>query len=305
MLLRVMSISFLFEKSILAHLPLVSICKCLLSQVELVNVLKSALEKGESAFDAAVIDNFYVKTLKSALFHFKNLDFASDELIAASFNRKELKQRIDFLVQICDYLRNDDFHQLSIKKLPKRHELFARKRTDINPFIRQDISLTKKLTNKFRDGRSDSIRQVSYSSGNEAVNLTILRYSLLYLISEQIDRIKAHSFPLMGEVSNPYSLAGKKGYIANASLEELLISLSPSKGAKLIYSIVQTFGDRVEDPASLLNQLTTRLSMQPLYKYPSFLPLYAEEHKNDPQKLRELNYWKSPHIPVMLQYLSP
>lgn len=33
MLLRVMSISFLFEKSILSQLPLESVCRCLLSQL--------------------------------------------------------------------------------------------------------------------------------------------------------------------------------------------------------------------------------------------------------------------------------
>jgi hypothetical protein len=66
--------------------------------------------------------------------------------------------------------------------------------------------------------RGQSMRPVSYSP-SASVNLTVLRYSLLYMISEQIDRIKAHSYPLLSEVSNPYSLAGKKGYISNSSLE--------------------------------------------------------------------------------------
>ena len=121
---------------------------------------------------------------------------------------------------------------------------------------------------------------------NEGINLTILRYSLLYLISEQIDRIKAHSFPQLSEVSNPYSLAGKKGYISNASLEELLMFLTPQKGAKLVYNIVKTFGNRIEDPDSFLKELSKLLSVKPFYKYPSFLPLYVQKYKQDPQKLR-------------------
>jgi hypothetical protein len=84
-------------------------------------VLKSALEKGETAFDESVVDDFYLKTLKTALYHFQKEDAPEDELIGSSFQLKELRTRIDFLVRICDYLRNDDFHQLTKKKLPRRN----------------------------------------------------------------------------------------------------------------------------------------------------------------------------------------
>ena len=104
---------------------------------------------------------------------------------------------------------------------------------------------------------------------------------MLYLISEQVDRIKAHSYPLLSEVANPYSLAGKKKYIENASLEELLLFLTPTKGAKLIFNFVQTFGDRVEDYQTFMKELSRILSLKPFYKYPAFLPLYVEKHKDD------------------------
>ena len=268
------------------------------------NLLKSALEKGESTFDAAVVDNFYVKTLKSALFHFQKVDFAYYELVSASFHRKQLKQRINFLVQICDYLRNDDFHKLSNKKLPKRNELYASKRNETSAAQRMDLSSLRKNTGRRVDFRTESMRPVSMAE-SEVVNLTVLRYSLLYLISEQIDRIKAHSYPQLSEVSNPYSLAGKRGYISNASLEELLMFLTPQKGAKLVYNIVATFGNRIEDPDTFLKELSKLLSVKPFYKYPSFLPLYVQKHKEDAQKLRELNYWKPPHISLLLEYLAP
>lgn len=72
----------------LAQLPLESICRCLLSQLELVNVLKSALEKGEGGFEESVVDNFYVKTLRGALLHFQREDSPEDELITPSFQIK-------------------------------------------------------------------------------------------------------------------------------------------------------------------------------------------------------------------------
>lgn len=46
LMLKVFSINFLLENGVLGQLALESICRCLLSQLELVNVLKSALEKG-------------------------------------------------------------------------------------------------------------------------------------------------------------------------------------------------------------------------------------------------------------------
>lgn len=63
-------------------------CRGLLSQLELVNVLKSALEKGENSFDEAVVDDFYLKTLKLALSHFQKEDSPEDELITPSFQLK-------------------------------------------------------------------------------------------------------------------------------------------------------------------------------------------------------------------------
>ncbi len=80
------------------------------------------------------------------------------------------------------------------------------------------------------------------------VSLTTLRYSLLYLVSEQVDKIKAYAYPALKSVNNPYSLAGKKGYIINSILEELLSFLTPRKGAKLLHNLLVIFGDRIEQP---------------------------------------------------------
>jgi hypothetical protein len=71
LILQVFSVNFLIERDILEFLPLENICLCLNSQLSLVNVLKSAIEKGEEAFDDSIIDDFYLKTLKMGLYHFQ------------------------------------------------------------------------------------------------------------------------------------------------------------------------------------------------------------------------------------------
>lgn len=53
------------------------------------------------------------------------------------------------------------------------------------------------------------------------IDMTILRYGLLYLISEQIDRIKAYSFMELNEIENPYSLSGKKKFIHSGHIISL------------------------------------------------------------------------------------
>lgn len=84
------------------------------------------------------------------------------------------------------------------------------------------------------------------------MDLTVLRYSLLYLISEQIDKIKAYAYPQLGNIPNPYSLAGKKGFIRNRMVEELLNFLTYRKGSVLVYNFLRIFGDRVENPSVLM-----------------------------------------------------
>lgn len=76
LVVQIFSVNFLIEKEVLELLPLETICYCLNSQLELVNVLKSAIEKGETMFDESLIDDFYFKTLKLGLYHFqKNKTF--------------------------------------------------------------------------------------------------------------------------------------------------------------------------------------------------------------------------------------
>lgn len=95
--------------------------------------------------------------MKSALLHFQKADFGYDELVSTTFNNKTLKQRINFLIQICDYLRNDDFHQLSNKQLPKRSELYAKRNQTSSP-SRIDISLNRYQTKKIKPFLMEEIR---------------------------------------------------------------------------------------------------------------------------------------------------
>lgn len=65
------------------------------------------------------------------LFHFqKRKTFYEEEVlnkISKNYNIKSLKTKISFFIQICDYLRNNDFHRFKKKKLPKREEIFQNK----------------------------------------------------------------------------------------------------------------------------------------------------------------------------------
>lgn len=134
-----------------------------------------------------------------------------------------------------------------------------------------------------------------------------MRYSLLYLIAEQIDRTKGYAYPQLSSIANPYSLAGKKGFISNQMVEQLLafFGKSSDRGAILVYNFLRIFGDRVENPSELMNSISALVAENPVYNYPPFLTLYVESNKEDASKLRELNYWRAPHIPVLLGYLSP
>jgi hypothetical protein len=56
----------------------------------------------------------------------KKKTYYNEELLYGSRNIKSLKTKIHFFTQICDYLRNDDFHRFRKKKLPKRDEIFQK-----------------------------------------------------------------------------------------------------------------------------------------------------------------------------------
>jgi hypothetical protein len=82
----------------------------------------------------------------------------------------------------------------------------------------------------------------------------VLRYSLLYLIAEQIDRTKAYAYPQLSSIKNPYSLAGKKGFIPNHMVEKLLVYFgrNSDRGAILVYNFIRIFGDRIESRTQLM-----------------------------------------------------
>ena len=63
---------------------------------------------------------------------------------------------------------------------------------------------------------------------------------LLYLISEHVDRAKSFSYNQLIDIPNPYSLRGKKKFIKNQEVLQLLDYLG-SKSLVLIYNITCTF----------------------------------------------------------------
>ena len=53
-----------------------------------------------------------------------------------------------------------------------------------------------------------------------------------------------------------------------------------------------------------MKEIETYATKNAAYNYPPFLSLFVDKFINDASKLRELNYWRAPHIPVLLKYLS-
>ncbi len=83
-----------------------------------------------------MVERFEQQTLKLGLSHFQRRhNYYKEELLNQTHNIKSLKTKMDFLIQICDYLRNEDFHELSKKKLPKRSDkIFAKQKKESNLF---------------------------------------------------------------------------------------------------------------------------------------------------------------------------
>lgn len=76
-------------------------------------------------YDDSFIDEFYFQTLRMGLLHFqKRKTYSKESLLKKHSNIKSIKTKIAFFIQICDYLRNEDFHRFRKKKLPKRDEIF-------------------------------------------------------------------------------------------------------------------------------------------------------------------------------------
>lgn len=103
---------------------------------------------------------------------------------------------------------------------------------------------------------------------------------LLYLISEHIDRVKSFSYNQLVHIVNPYSLRGKKNFIKNQEVMQLLEHLG-RKALVLIYNITRTFTHCLENPQAIFEEIRKRLSDYPHYDFPEFLPLFIEENKDN------------------------
>lgn len=60
----------------------------------------------------------------------------------------------------------------------------------------------------------------------------------------------------------------------------------------------------MEDPVEIFYLIGTRLAKNPRYNFPEFLTLYIEHTKQQVGRLKEINYWKVPHIQLLLKYLT-
>lgn len=90
---------------------------------------------------------------------------------------------------------------------------------------------------------------------------------LLNLISEHIDRIKSFSYNQLVHIVNPYSLRGKKKFIKNQEVMQLLEHLG-KKALVLIYNITCTFTHCLENPKAIFEEIGKRVSTHPHYYFP-------------------------------------
>ena len=126
------------------------------------------------------------------LLHFqKRRTFYNEDLLKSQTNIKSLKVKITFFIQICDYLRNDDFHRFRNKKLPKREEIIINSNKNDENMLVSILKYTQRPS-RFERGNAYSLQQDDAATlMNSRVNhfpdfdgdMTVLRYSLLYLIS--------------------------------------------------------------------------------------------------------------------------
>jgi phosphatidylinositol 4-kinase len=304
---QILKVNFLLDPTILEFLPLESICLCLTTHLQLVNLLKASVEQGEALYDEAFIDDFYIKSLKIGLFHFqKRRTFFKEELIAKHNNIKSLNTKINFFIQICDYLRNDDFHRFRKKKLPKRDEIFGKSKTDDN--LLYSILKYTKQKNFFNSKVNSAEDEVEAQRQNHVVNeyefdMTVLRYCLLYLISEQIDRIKAYSYMELEAIENPYSLAGKKKFINHEQIMKLYEYFGESSSV-LIYNFLKVFGRRIDNPSIIMDKLKEVITVKPDYGFPEFLGVFIDNNRDRSTDIKKINYWKPPNVHTLFKYLS-
>lgn len=132
---------------------------------------------------------------------------------------------------------------------------------------------------------------------------TVLRYCLLYLISEQIDRIKAYSYIELEDIENPYSLSGKKRFINHEHIMKLYDYFGEGS-LVLIYNFVKIFGQRIDNPNIIMNKIQEVITRKPDYGFPEFLSIYIDKNKDSKQVIKRINYWKPPNVQILFKYLS-
>lgn len=198
-------------------------------------------------------------------------------------------------------MRNEDLHKISNNKLKtKKDDIFSRTNNKFN--LKVDKLKRTEKTHYMNESYASN-KKKKEETGEVTVELPIFRFMLLYLISEHIDRIKSFSYNQLVDINNPYSLRGKKKFIKNQEVIQLLEHLG-TKSLVLIYNITCTFTHCLDNPKAIFDEIGRRVSDDPHYDFPEFLPLFIEENKDKVARLREINYWNVPHIQILLKYLT-
>ena len=125
---------------------------------------------------------------------------------------------------------------------------------------------------------------------------------MLYLISEQIDRIKAYSYIELSGIENPYSLAGKKKFISHEHMMKLYDYFGENCSV-LMYNFVKIFDQRIDDPEIVMRRIKDVITKKPDYGFPEFLSIYIDKNK-DSKNIKKINYWKPPNVQILFKYLS-
>ena len=146
------------------------------------------------------VEAFYYRTLKFGLSHFaKNVTLFWEPLFFQCSSLQRLKKKFLLLSVVCRYLSKDKLHELNedaritkLKRVKKR----------LNALV-------------FKAHRNEKLvfgKQSQQQSKQEAVRPYYLRKALLYLICDELDKIKAFGFSKLNEeLPSEFSLTNKVG----------------------------------------------------------------------------------------------
>ena len=308
---NILYLNFTINKRMVEILPLDNICVALKVWLEILQVLREFANRFKRNLDGKRQDYLYYRALKFGLNHFsKNATFFRDSFLTHSSNIKKLRKKYYLYLSTCKYLESDKYHggdPLQSKKRQKK--VYKGSSEDNLSFIvkRGSKPTFFKKIEATVGFRNQSIYSLTYAHSHQqqerTANVRVMRRTLILLIGAEIDRLSACAYKEFGALQNPYSLVGKKLSLRKA--REMFGEIN-SNNLYLTFYIVFTFGPFIKDRAVVERLFADVLTAN--YKLymgcGHFLDIFINHNLARPDLLKDILYWRSPHIQIMLKYLS-